>query len=202
MDPQEVMQIVNGIFVYVNPIHLIKHKSYDNEEDAILDVMQNREMSNIVAIYGQVCSEPKLFITKNKTSITQYQLAIPRKYKIIEDDISRKIDWPWVKSYGEQAIEDKMRIKKGTELILDGFLQRRSVVRTSKCPSCGQFYQWDDSSMEIVPYAVEYIKGTYRSDHKLEQERQKNVEEILQEISSSLHDKDVSEDYNIPELQQ
>lgn len=176
-----------GNLLFVTPIYAEKVKEESDKKLAQEDVVLHREISNQVFIYGHVLKEPKLFITKQKVRICQYPIAINRKFTIRTDDPSIKTDWPIVKSYGKQAIDDKARLDVQSEIIVDGFLQSRRTIRRRKCDNCGRLYDWEDNSMEIVPYAVEYIKN-YKSDHDIEVETQGTVEEYLQ----SLFEKDNS----------
>jgi hypothetical protein len=176
---------VLGNLVYVTPIYVNKVKSYgDNKAAAIEDVVNNREISNQMFVYGRLLREPKFIHTKYGLQITQYPIAINRKYTIRTDDPIIKADWPIVKSYGEQAIEDRTRLKEGSEVMIDGFLQARAVKRKIKCSCCGKIYDWKDRMMEIVPYAVEYYSD-YLSDEDIEKQRQQTVEEYKQMLFSN-----------------
>ena len=56
-----------------------------------------------------------------------------RKFRIQTDPPEIKTDYPWVKSYGENAKEDKNRLRVGSEVYIDGCLQARSVQRHAFC---------------------------------------------------------------------
>lgn len=190
--------IAEGNLVYVTPIHMLKIKSYlddeevksiDNEEEAhhlakqksIEDITTNREISNQITIEGTLITEPKLVTTKQNVKFTQYRMALNRKYVIKTDDPSVRTDWPIVKSYGEQAISDKLYLKYQADIIIDGFLQARTVTRKCKCVSCDKLYEWKDKTMELVPYDVEYVDG-FRTKEDIERERQQTVEAITNEL--------------------
>lgn len=194
-DGNPTKNIVVGNLIYINPIYAKKIMSFDEKEAAVEHLVQNREISNQLYIAGTLCRSPKQILTKRGLVITQYQLAINRKYKISTDSPERKTDFPWVKSYGEQALEDRMRLDVSSDVIIDGFIQARKVVRTTKCPCCNQFYHWNDNAMEIVPFATEYMRGTYKSDEELEAEHKMKVEEIKQTIFSNTFRDEVEEDY-------
>lgn len=171
-----------GNILYITPIFLEKIKSYGDDKDgSIKDIVEHREISNQVYLHGTLIREPKIFTTKNKKQITQYPVAVNRKYLIRTDAPEIKTDWPIVKSYGEQARDDKMFLQMGAEIIVDGFLQARTVERKTKCACCGKIYPWKDHAMEVVPYAVEYVSG-YKSVEQVEAEAQKTVEEIKQKL--------------------
>ena len=171
-----------GNLIYITPIYIEKIASYgDDKQASIEDIVNNREISNQVYLMGTLITEPKIFTTRRGNQIAQYALAINRKFLIRSDDPSIKTDWPFVKSYGEQARMDKIFLKYQAEVMIDGFLQGRTVKRKNTCPECGKVYEWDDNAMEIVPYAVEYI-NKYRSKEEIEAEFDKPVEEVLQEL--------------------
>ncbi len=172
----------NGNMIYITPIYVQKVKEYgENKQDAIEDVVENREISNQIYVMGTVLRDPKIVTTKNKVQFTQYPLAINRKYTIRTDDPSIKTDYPIVKSYGEQAREDKTYLHFQSEVIIDGLLQARNVVRRQKCEHCGKLYNWKDQTMEIVPYAVEYVEN-YHTREEAEAIYGKSTEEYKQEL--------------------
>ncbi len=170
---------VLGNIVYVTPIYAEKVRSYDTKMEAVEDVVKNREISNQIYIYGTLLRDPKIFTTARKLQICQYPIAINRKLTIRTDDPTIKTDYPIVKSYGEQARDDKTYLKYQAEVIVDGFLQARTVTRKITCKNCGKQYEWHDHCMEIVPYAMEYVKG-YKSEDEIIEETKKSAEEYKQ----------------------
>lgn len=186
---------VAGNLIYINPIHASKVTSFATKEEAVSHIVEKREISNQLYIAGTLCRAPKQIVTKRGIIITQYQIAVNRKYKITTDAPEKKTDFPWVKSYGEQALEDRMRLDVSSDVIIDGFIQARKVTRTTKCPKCENFYHWNDNAMEIVPFAMEYVRGTYKSDDDLEAENKMSIDELRQNIYNyTLNDK-IEEDY-------
>lgn len=190
--------IIKGTILYVNPIWTVKVKSFGKGDDAKKEatkyLLDNREISNQAYFIGTVIKKPTIFRTKKGTTVCQYQTVINRKYHIRTDDPSVKKDWPYIKSYGEQAIEDKLRLKVGSDVYIDGFIQARKVNRHIKCKCCGKFYTFVDHSMEIVPYAEEYGKGTYRTDEEIKAEEKKSIDDIKQEIFDGLYKEEVKKE--------
>lgn len=176
---------VIGNLIYITPIYVRKEKEFDSKEAAIEDLVVNREISNQCYVYGTLLQKPKLYKTKKNIQITQYRIAINRKYTIRTDDVTLRTDYPVVKSYGEQALDDFMYLDLGSEIIVDGFLQARNVVRHVKCKCCEKFYDFKDHSLEIIPYDTEYVKG-FRTKEDLEEEHQMKVEEAKQMLFNSL----------------
>ena len=182
-----------GNMLYVTPIFIKKLNSYgDNKAGSVQDIVDNAEISNQVSVVGTLITEPKLYTTKKGLQITQYALAINRKFLIRTDNPEYKTDWPIVKSYGEQARQDKVFLRQKAEVMIDGFLQARTVKRKTKCHCCGKIYEWEDHAMEIVPYAVEYLRG-HRSEDEIEAESHKSAEELKQELFDSAFSETVDE---------
>ncbi len=191
-------EIAEGIIVYVTPQHIKIVASYDEKIPAKTDIAENKEISNLVMLSGTLLKDPKLIKTKAGLQITQYPLISNRKYKIRMDDPDTKTDYLIVKSYGEQAIDDKTFLKFQSEIQIDGFLQTRVVTRRRKCPCCGEFYSWRDNSSEVVPYSVEHIKNV-RTEEEIEELTKMNIEmyknRLLETDSSDALEEDLmSED--------
>lgn len=182
-----------GNLLYITPIYVKKMASYETKEDAVKDIVDNREISNQVYIVGTLLKDPKFYTTAKGVQITQYPIAINRKFTIRTDDPTIRTDYPMVKSYGEQARDDKTFLKYQAEVIVDGFLQARTVRRKQKCSCCEKIYEWKDNAMEIVPYDVEYVSG-YLTKEDVERERQATVEAFKQMLFTSRLKEDIDED--------
>ena len=185
--------LARGILLYVTPIYASKAGECADKKEALSRVVDAREISNIVLCYGNLVRDPKYFKTITGTVITQYQVVMERKFRIRADSPDNRVDWPWVKSYGNQAIEDKLRLTKGSEVYIDGVLQARTVHRKTKCECCGEIYQWDDHTLEIVPYDVEYLNN-YKTDEILEKEEGQTADERRQKLFDFLEKDHLEED--------
>ena len=198
-----------GAFVFVNPIFVEKICSCKSEKDALNYLVEHREVSNQVFIFGTLCRDPKKIIPKKDLIVTQYQIAMNRKYRIKSDAPEVKTDYPWVKSYGDNAIEDHNRLFVGSEVFIDGCLQARSINRKAICGQligkdgkgvfdsdgnpvleldendspigCGGKYDWKDRAMEIVPFETEYISG-YRTDEEIEAREEERVRQRMRDL--------------------
>ena len=184
-----------GLLMYITPIFAKKRESFETKKEAAARIIEENEVSNEVYVCGSLTHDPKYFKTKKGTIITQYQIALGRKYHIKEDDPEIRTDWPWVKSYGEQAIEDRLRLKEGSVVIIDGTIQARTVHRKTKCKNCGRIYPWDDHTLELVPYDVEYVRG-YKTDDDLEAESGDKAEDIRQRLFDFLIKDDITDETN------
>lgn len=180
-DGNPTVNMTRGTLVTVEPIYVQKLKSYDDKKKSIEDVVANKEISNMVEVYGTLLKDPKIYTTKKGLHITQYPVAMNRKFTIRMDDPSIRTDYPIVKSYGEQALNDRMFLKYQAEVIVDGYLQARNVRRKVICPACGKYHIFNDRMMEIVPYAVEYVSG-YLTPDDIEESTHKSAEELRQEL--------------------
>lgn len=186
---------VNGTMAYVNPIHLRKICHYADQEQAVKDLNDNKEISNQAYALGTLVRDPKQFKTKYGLVITQYQIALNRKYKTRTDPPEIRTDYPWVKSYGEQAAEDRIRLRTGSIVYIDGIIQARTVERRMTCSCCGKEYKWQDKTMEFVPYEMEYMPGTFYTDDDIEKMHNQKLADILSTLFTSKEvDDDVAEE--------
>lgn len=206
-----------GTLVYVNPIFCEKVGHLETDEECLQYLASHREISNQAYIYGTLCRDPKKMVSKETNlTITQYQVALNRKFRIRTDPPELKTDYPWVKSYGQNAIEDKKRLHVGSEVIVDGCLQARSVQRHAICGQeigddgkpmfygngepvlrqdekgnpigCGKEYTWKDRAMEIVPYDTEYVCNYYDDEEIEENERKRMLQSLGDKARLDLSD--------------
>lgn len=150
---------INGIITYINPIYMSRRETNISKEDGISLLQMRNEISNQCTIVGMVSREPHFYTAENGLHVAQYELAIVRKFHIIEDNPETKVDFIWVRSYGKIAETDEKALKKGTVVLIDGVLQTKNYDKDIECSECGEVYKTKEASMEIVPYAVEYLKG-------------------------------------------
>ena len=192
--------IVDGLLMYINPIYMQKICSFESKGAAIEYLNQHKEISNQVYVLGTLVRDPKKFKTKNGLIITQYQIALNRKYKTRTDPPEVRTDYPWVKSYGEQAVEDRMRLHTGSGVFIDGIIQARRVHRKTKCRCCGKEYEWIDNTMELVPYDIEYMPGTFYSDEDIETTKQEKAADVFKKLFGGDEKDDIlDEDMNVVE---
>lgn len=161
----KTINIYQGLMTYAEPIYIEKIMHANNEEEARELIYNRREISNEVRIIGTICNDPTKIDFK-KSSVCQYQIAVPRTYRIKGSTDDDKADFPWVKSYGKNAIEDLKRLKKSSLILIDGCLQAREQAKTCQCEQCGNSYEYIDKMLEIVPYETEYLKN-YATDEDL-----------------------------------
>lgn len=176
---------ISGMIVYICPIFLRIVKSGLTKEEASNLLFENREISNDVLVIGHLCNDPIKYTTMNKKTIAEYQIAIDRTFRLEDDsqcdnetyneiDENKAIaDFPWIKSYGKNAEEDLKRLKRGSSILVEGYIQARNTPRTEICDNCSSCYSWQDMAMEIVPYETEYL-ANYVTDEELEKKKLAN----------------------------
>lgn len=158
--------IAQSLVVYAEPIYIEKIAHLENADEAQDFVFERREISNQLRVIGDICNDPeKIKNFKSAATTCQYQIAIPRTYRLKGSTDDEKTDFPWVKSYGKNAKEDLLRLQKGSTILIDGCLQARKQIKKTSC-ECGTEYPWEDNALEIVPYETEYLKN-YKTDEIL-----------------------------------
>lgn len=181
-----------GVMAYINPIFAEKIQEFDTRKQASEYLAKHKEISNKIFFMGNLTRNPKKIKTKKGVIVTQYQIAANRKYRIKTDEPENKTDYPWVKSYGDNAIEDRKRLSTGSLVLIDGIIQARTVYRTTTCACCGREYKWRDKTMEIVPYTTEYLKD-FKTDEEIAQEENVNFHNRLNNIYGVNNNQDFDE---------
>lgn len=189
-----------GNAAYVTPIHCYVRESKGYDKDEAYEALRRLcEISNNVTLIGVVCREPELY-RKNKVKITSYQLAVRRKYRIAEDALETKTDFPWVKSFGGIGENDALVLRKGSYLFLDGWIQTRKFPRETVCECCGHPYKWNDWSLEVVPYASEYVRNC-RTREELQAEEKARIEKSYKELFADEEPPQTGSIENIEEIE-
>ena len=170
-----------GVLVYINPIHILKIGECKDEQDCINYLQKNGEVSNQVQIIGTLIRDPKKITPKAGLIVTQYPVALKRKLFVKMDDPATKADYPWIKSYGENAVNDRLHLRKGAEVYIDGCIQARHVNRHAVCAECGKNYDWTDNAMEIVPFSTEYLTGQY-TEQEIEENEKRRIAQAKRDI--------------------
>ncbi len=159
-----------GVIVYIAPIFLDVVKKNGDVKTAADDLQDHMEISNEITVVGNLCADPERVAAAVKTPICQYQLAVRRTFRL---DSNYDTDYPYIKSFEDNAKQDLKYLRKGSKVMVDGCIQSRKILRTAVCECCGKNYSWEDAAMEIVTYETEYL-GNFASD---EDEDLANAEE-------------------------
>lgn len=117
-----------------------------------------KELSNNANIIGIVCSDPFKRNCSSGTSLTQFQIVIHRKFHVKEQS-ERKDDYPWVKTFSNQADESAAHLKIGSQIYINGALQTRESQRNTVCDECKSKITYSENVAEIVPYNIEYLSN-------------------------------------------
>lgn len=164
-----------GMLTYVTPTAIeVRHTNYTKEE-AEQHLIELREMSNEVQLLGNLCADP---VQWEDGRATAYQLGVNRKFYQRTDDASIVADYPFVRSYGEQAMNDIEALHKSSTVLLDGFLKMRLFNRENNCPYCGATRVWQDSALEAVAYSVEYL-ANYKTGEERAAEKAAAAQDAL-----------------------
>lgn len=172
---------VPGTITFVTPVFIEKTGSVSSADEGQEYLSNIRPISNVLSVYGMLTRDPKKISPKSGLTVTQYQMALNRSYVIRDDPPEVRADYPWVKSYGSAAEEDRYRLKKNSIVHLDGYLQTRLVKKYTICSHCNKRYDWVDKAMEIVPYETEYMLN-YRSDEEIEELKASRLKSSLDQI--------------------
>lgn len=164
------VESIQGMLCFINPIFMQTEDKGLTPEEGNKEMRRCSEISNRITVIGKACTEPELFITDKGQKITNYQLKIQRKYRIKEDDDTNRYDFPFVKSYGFVAENDKRAICEDGLVFIDGAIQTREYVRRHICPECGIEYDYRETTTEIIPYSTEYLTGC-KTMEEIEEEK-------------------------------
>jgi len=176
-----VNRIEGCTLTFITPIFATRRETKNSKEEGILLLKKNVDISNQVTLLGYLVTDPDYFRTPHGVDITQYPIAVNRKYRIKDDDPNTRVDFPWIKSFNKVAREDAKRLKKSAMVLIDGMLQTRDVVRKSMCNKCEEEFEWADSAVEIISYSTEYLGNCY-SDDELQEQENKKAEDLANDI--------------------
>ena len=182
---------VQGVMTFVHPIFCSRRDTNISNEEGMRLLEYRNEISNNVTLIGMVTQEPTYHETDNKSLIAKYQVAVMRRYRIKEDTPDRKADFIWIKSFGKIAEVDRKFLKKGTLVYIDGVLQTVDYDRKIICAHCGEEFSAKESSLEVVPYTVEYLKDYIpQSDDEAEKDEKYSVDNLVGEskVQKKAHD--------------
>lgn len=153
-------QHTNSMMTFINPVYIFKRGHADSRTDGLPYLSAVAEASNILKIVGRVCKEPTLYAYDDGTKCCTYPLAVNRKLYVQgsenEEDHS---DYPWVKSFGEQAEENYAALDVNSLVYIDGYIRTVKRSQDLQCanPECGKIYSTPNTVMEAIPYATEYL---------------------------------------------
>ncbi len=170
---------VQGNSVYITPIYICRREEKLDSMAGFELLKERNEISNVVILIGNLCRPPQLYQDENiRYASCQYQIATNRKYHIRDNGAADvRTDYPWIKTFGEQANKDAIHLQEGATIYINGGLQTREVARTTVCTNCGEEYIWKDTASEVVPYSVEYLENCLFPERETNQEKEAGVYE-------------------------
>lgn len=178
---------VEGNAYYVTPLFLKKRTIQEKElteKQAILNVRENRAISNNIALIANLCMDVNYY-HKGNICTSLYQAASDRKVFIKEDDPNKKADFFWIRTFGKMAKNDQEAIHKGSTIFVEGYLHTREFTRKTTCQAedCRETYEWKDNIIEVIPYSCDYIAG-YDDPETIERKKTEEAASIEQSILS------------------
>lgn len=179
-----IKKIEGCTLTFITPIFTEVRKTNLSKEEGIRLLKSHIEISNQVSLIGYLVTEPDYYRTQYGVDITQYPIAVNRKYRIKDDDPSVKTDFPWIKSFNTIAKTDAELLRKGSLVFIDGMLQTREIKRKAECDECESEFEFPDSAVEIVSYSTEYLNG-YNTEEDLAEIEKKKAEKAISDIFGS-----------------
>ena len=167
---------VKSTLSFVTPIYMtIFQKGLDvTAGEKFLN--ENSEISNSILIMGNLLNNVKAFTTSNGTTMANYKIASNRKFNLKNGCPEEYTDYPSVRSFHKQAIEDSKHLQKGSSILINGAIQTRQFNRNLTCKACNTTYYFDEQVAEIIPYSVEYLRNCIFED-----DNNKNEFDILED---------------------
>lgn len=139
--------------------------------EAKQELLRHREMSNEIQVIGNLCADP---VQWENGRVTSYQLGVNRNFFIKDDDPAVHSDFPFIRSMGMQADKDIEALKKGSLVLVDGFVRMRKFNRENVCEKCNSTKKWVDKVLEIVPYTVQYL-DKYKTEKEIEEDKKTSL---------------------------
>ena len=147
---------------YVDPVN-IHFWEFPRKKDAVDLVKEKIEVSNLIFMWGTLVRNPSIYPSMNVIQEAQgplpkieceFQVASNRKRKILEDTPFDTTDYPWVKIFGQKAVDAFESLSMGDEIYMHGSIESRLVENKHECPNCHAIGTTKDRVMEIIPYQI------------------------------------------------
>lgn len=115
------------------------------------------EFSNRGIVLGSLCTEVYRRDGVNGGPAAQFQIAISRKYHTMDMKEDKRTDYPWVKVFGDVALDCLKRLRRSAQIYSMCAFQTRDVMRHVKCEHCENLLVYEERVGELVPYDVEFL---------------------------------------------
>lgn len=117
------------------------------------------EYSNRGIVLGSLCSQVYRRDGHSGEPAAQFQMAIYRKYHTKDMREEDRTDFPWVKVFGDTAIESLKRLHQGSQIYASCAYQTRDLFRHVKCQHCENLLVYEERVGEIIPSSVEFLNN-------------------------------------------
>lgn len=163
-----------GVSCYVHPINIYVCKSGLTEKEGNMLIQQNAEVSDEVIMDGVICTDVRYLPEKH---YAYYKLAVKRSFHVLEDPPERRIDFPVINSYFEQAETDSKCLHKGSRINVKGAIRVRAIERKVKCPICETEAEAQYKVLEVVASNI-----SYTANWEAPEEEEKTTLEVEEDI--------------------
>lgn len=133
-----------------------KDKDQLIESECIKSLKSHNEISNTVHIIGTVCNKQPYYENGN-ASVFNFQVAVNRRFRLIDGDPDVRTDYPWVRVFGDAAKEASQVLDINSTVFIDGSLFTKMVSKKTACEKCGKDHFIKELVSEIHPYSIEYL---------------------------------------------
>lgn len=166
----------------ISPIYLSICKYNLTEFESIEALKSYKEVSNQALMIGYVVGDIKHYHPEGSSYRTSlYQIAFNRKYYLKDEVSGNRSDYPFVRTFGSQAKLDKQCLSQTSMILVDGYVQTKEFDRKKTCEHCSKNYEWTDTSMEVIGYAIEYLKN-FKTPEDIEREKADELSKIKEEL--------------------
>lgn len=148
--------IMLGVENVITPQYICVREKGLTDMKAFELLRERNEISNYVLVLGTIISNIDYY-EDEKQRYSQYCIKLGRKYWIKSDPDELRDDFPHVKSYGIQGERDRDNLSLKDNVLINGSLSARTFKRHKDCDVCGSDFEFEDSTMEIHSYSVEYL---------------------------------------------
>lgn len=160
--------IMLGVENSITPQYMCVREKGLSEMEGFNLLKERNEISNNIYVMGKVVSNVEYY-EDEKQRYSQYCIKLGRKFWIKTDPADLRDDFPHVKSYGVLGERDREYITEGSHIFINGSLSTRKYKRHTECEHCGESFEFDDSTMEINTYSVEYTDEKEQFDEEIEE---------------------------------
>lgn len=176
-----------GVLTFISPIHYSIEKTDLTLEDSEMELRNYCEVSNIATVIGTICRDPEIKSANKRSMIVSFPLAIDRKFFVASDNPENRTDYPYIQIFGKEKGNDVLRrCHTGTTIFVDGIVKTRKYKKMQfpcENPDCDQQIDWNDWTIDIIPFALEYLSD-WKTDEELAKEEAEKAKSIHESIFS------------------